>query len=67
MILQSEVPGHEGPCAPVWVNRNQVCHRLDGGVTGFFRNARKRGWFWFRFGPEFHGIIRRGVVQEADK
>lgn len=62
MKLTSVVPGFVGPCAPVWVNRNQVCRRLDGGVTGFFKLTR---WGVFRVGDEFHGIIRQGLTVES--
>lgn len=48
-IYQSEVPDHIGECYPVWVNRNQVCNRLDGGVTGFFKLLTG--------GEQFHGIV----------
>ena len=57
--------GYPGPCAPVWVNQNTACHRLDGGVTGFFKLVRKR-WFGLqKYGEEFHGIIRRGLEVDS--
>ena len=57
--FHSEVPGHEGLCKASWLNRNQVCHRIDVGITGFFRLVRRnRFGFWKRMGPEFHGMIR---------
>ena len=59
MIFESKVPGHVGPCKKVWLNPNQYLHRIDGGVTGFFRNV-KEGFFKFRTGEEFHGIIKKG-------
>ena len=66
-MLMSKVPNHEGPCRAVWLNQNQVHHRLDGGVMGFFRLVRRGPWLWpvwLAYGSEFHGIIRgrSGVV-----
>ena len=65
-MLTSCVRGHEGDCKPVWLNRNQLCNRLDGGVTGFFRRVERLTWwphFAVKVGPEFHGIVRNGVVR----
>ena len=59
-MLISKVKGYEGPCKPTWINKNQVCHRLDGGVTGFFKLVKKRFGFYFRTGKEFHGIVKDG-------
>ena len=64
IILVSEVEGHAGYCTPVWLNRNQVLNRLDGGVTGFFKNVEKRK-FWFGYrkvGFDFHGILKDDKV-----
>lgn len=58
--LMSKVPNHIGYCKPTWLNRNQVCNRLDGGISGFFKNVHSV-WWWplpVRYGEEFHGIIR---------
>ena len=61
-LFRSCVPGHECACAPTWLNTNTVCHRIDNGVTGFFRRI-DRGLFGFKkVGDEFHGIIRNGKV-----
>jgi len=67
MKLISKVKGFEGPCYPVWLNDNQVCNRLDRGVTGFFKLKKKpdrikvRFLFWDIWlrptQEEFHGII----------
>jgi hypothetical protein len=59
-FLISEVPGHEGVCQHTWLNRNQVCTRFDGGITGFFRLVKKvRWWPWLvKYGEKFHGIIQ---------
>jgi hypothetical protein len=62
MILESRVPGHEGECAPTWLNRNSICNRIDGGVSGFFRSIVRGRWFKRLVGREFHGLIRDGVV-----
>ena len=62
MILKSKVPGHEGECKPVWLNRNETCNRIDGGVTGFFKLVRRRFGIAWRYGEEFHGIIFDGAV-----
>jgi hypothetical protein len=48
-VFESKVPGFEGPCHYTWLNRNIVCHRLDGGVSGFFKLMSGS--------KEFHGII----------
>jgi hypothetical protein len=63
--LESNVPGYVGPCVPVWVNRNQVYHRLDGGITGFFRLVKKRWFGRQKVGEEFHGIIRGAEVEST--
>lgn len=60
--LHSNVPHHIGPCRPTWVNRNQVCNMIDGGVSGFFKLVRLRYGMWWRYGPEFHGIVKKGEV-----
>ncbi len=57
MLLISKVPNHLGPCKPVWLNRCQITNRLDGGVTGFFKNTKKRFGIIRKSGKEFHGII----------
>lgn len=58
-IFYSEVPGHEGFCTAKWLNRNQVMHRFDDGITGFFRLVRRNRFGLLRcVGPDFHGIIR---------
>lgn len=67
-MLMSIVPGHTGYCEAVWVNRNEVLQRLDGGVTGDFRKVVVKSWwpFYVRTGPVFHGIVRNrnpGVVE----
>ncbi len=64
-MLYSVVPNHEGKCRPTWINRNQVCNMLDGGVTGFFKLVQRRFGFWWRVGPEFHGIISGGKVRST--
>lgn len=69
--LRSIVDGHRGPCLPTWVNKNQVLHRLDDGVTGFFRLVEERkGWRrifgrWKKVGKEFHGIIKPDNVVKS--
>lgn len=64
--LQSTVPGHKGPCVPTWLNRNQINNRFDGGITGFFRRVKLVcGIPFCRTGPEFHGIIREGIVEST--
>lgn len=55
--IESTVPGHEGPCYPTWINKNQVCHRIDDGISGFFKNSI--------FGLEFHGLIKDGKVYDT--
>ena len=57
----SMVPGHEGPCASVWLNGSGLTARLDGGVTGFFRRVRRLGPVWYSYGPEFHAIAPFGT------
>lgn len=59
-MLFSKVKGHEGSCKSTWINKNQVCHRFDGGITGFFKLVKKRFGFYFKTGKEFHGIVRDG-------
>ncbi len=59
-MLISKVKGFEGPCKPTWVNRNQIDHRLNGGVSGFFKLVIKKFGVHFRTGKEFHGIVRDG-------
>ncbi len=58
MVFNSNVKGYEGKCKPTWINKNQFCHRVDGGVTGFFKNVKKIWWFWIKVGKEFHGIVK---------
>ena len=65
-ILNSNVSGFRGLCTPVWLNKNQVCHRLDGGISGFFKMVRKRWFGWQKIGKEFHGIIVFGEVKVTD-
>ena len=61
LYLESKVNDREGACVPVWLNRNQVCRRLDGGVSGFFRRVRLvMGVPLYKFGEEFHGIVKDG-------
>lgn len=62
----STVPGHEGRCKPTWINRNQVFNKIDGGITGFFKLVYRRYGFLWRYGPEFHGIIRDGEVHSTE-
>lgn len=58
----SFVPNHETMCVAVWLNRNQICNRLDGGVTGFFKAAERIfPGVYITKGKEFHGILRGGV------
>ena len=64
-MLTSKVKGYEGPCKPTWVNRNQVCNRFDGGVSGFFRLVRKRLGIHLKTGDQFHGIVRDGKIVES--
>lgn len=59
-VAYSRVPGHEGPCVMTW-NGLWSLSRLDGGVTGFFRNTKRFGIFWVSYGPEFHGIAFFGT------
>jgi len=68
MKLESYVKGYEGYCKPTWINKNQVYHRMDGGVTGFFKNTKKWLCFDIKIGEEFHGIIKNdGCVYSTDK
>jgi len=66
MIITSKVPGYVGLCKPTWINRNQICHRIDGGITGFFKLVRKKWGIYWRTGKEFHGIIEDGVVKTTE-
>lgn len=63
----SEVPEHQGPCVPVWVNGNMVDYRLTGAFTGFFRSASRifgLPLVWLS-GPEFHGYVREDKVKST--
>ena len=63
----SEVPDHQGPCMPVWVNKNQIDYMLSGAFTGFFRRARRVAGLplvWLS-GPEFHGYVREDKVKST--
>lgn len=65
MMFMSIVKEHEGWCRETWLNRNQVDRRLDGGITGFFRNVKQPWWLLFfpiKVGSEFHGILRNGAL-----
>lgn len=62
-MLISKVSGFEGPCKPVWINRNQVCIRLDGFITGFFRLGR---WPFYK-SKEFHGYIKGNEVFSTER
>jgi hypothetical protein len=67
--LTSAVPEHEGQCRPTWTNTpGGLNHRLDGGLSGFFRRVRRlpRLPGLWPYGPEFHGIIRGGVVYSTE-
>jgi len=55
-IWESAVEGHEGKCFDVWLNTNQIDHRFDMGITGFFRTLKRKFPY---IGKEFHGIIKR--------
>lgn len=63
-LLDSAVDGFGGVCLPTWLNVNQVCIRVDGGVTGFFKLCKKVPGLplYFRAGKEFHGRIVNGKV-----
>lgn len=65
--LNSKVYGHEGDCIPVWVNRNVVCNSADGGIAGFFRQAKTiiPGFLYQLKGEEFHGIIRSYLDEDG--
>jgi hypothetical protein len=70
--VHSTVPKFEGPAVAVWLNPNRLDHRLDGGVTGFFRCVKKIVGVWWVVGPEFHGIVRcppggRGKIVESSE
>ena len=67
-IFISKVEGYEGECSPTWLNRNQVCNRIDNGITGFFKHTKKifGGLITIKTGKEFHGIINKhGEVEIA--
>ena len=66
MRIMSQVKGFEGICAPTWLNSNQAMHRLDQGVTGFFKLVERRWWGFKRVGEEFHGIIRGNHVETTE-
>ena len=58
-VIDSEVPGHYGWCAPVWVNRNILYNRLSGGTTGFFKNVKCIfPGVYITYGEDFHGLIK---------
>ena len=61
--ILSVVPGFEGPCKPVWLNKNQIDFRVTGGISGFFRLVKKIKFLpiWIMHGEEFHGIIRNST------
>jgi len=67
--LTSIVSGHEGLCIPIWLNGNKVTSRLDGGITGYFKNLGTYTFlgltFHYRMGNEFHGIIKGGIVSST--
>lgn len=64
-MLISKVEGYKGPCRPTWINKNQVCNRLDGGFTGFFKLVKKRFGLHFKTGEQFHGIVKDGKTVET--
>ena len=56
--FDSKVPGHMGLCVPTWRNQNYICNREDGGMSGFFRKARKIcRYFYWTSGEQFHGLV----------
>lgn len=55
--LNSQVPGHEGPCKPVWINDNIIDQRTSGCITGFFKSAKRLLWIWWPVGQGFRGVI----------
>lgn len=55
-ILES----YKGECYPIWINQNQVDNRLDGGVSGFFRQVKRWHGIPYCVGEEFHGIQKWG-------
>jgi len=63
--LDSVVEGHKGICTPLWLNDNQVCNKIDGGVTGFFKLIKKHLGISLKTGDEFHGIIHEGIVKDS--
>ena len=65
-VFHSRVAGHLGPCAPTWLNTNQVYNRADGGVTGFFKPVKRGRFCVRRYGEEFHGIIRGRTIESTD-
>lgn len=62
--FDSLVEKHQGPCLPIWVNKNQIDYMLTGAVTGFFRRAYsiKGIPLAILVGPEFHGYVRDNKV-----
>lgn len=64
--INSVVPGFEGECVPVWVNRSMIDNRIDGGATGFFKKVERFTLMGIpytkKIGVEFHGIIMNGEV-----
>lgn len=48
-VLNSEVPGHKGPCYPVWLNENLFLRVEGPSVSGFFKLMSG--------GEEFHGVV----------
>ena len=60
-MLISKVKEHAGLCKPVWLNKNEFLRRLDGGITGFFKNVKPVKILFFtiykKYGKEFHRII----------
>ena len=60
------VDGFKGKCKPTWLNSNRWFHRIDGGISGFFKLTKKRFGFYWKTGEEFHGIIRNGIVYSTE-
>lgn len=54
---------------PVWLNKNKVHNRIDGGVTGFFREfERIMPGVYLLKGEEYHGMItENSIVMEIEK
>ena len=65
-VLHSVVEGHEGECRYTWVNRNTFCHRIDRGISGFFKNTKSVWGIPFKVGKEFHGIIKGDKVTDEN-